>query len=158
MAAALASPRRAEGRARGVTQAHLDFLHSIVRELDGAAAVEDQLVRLLARARDFRPLAAAVVRDDQGRIIASSDPSDRQRAVPETVLDPHSLHPAELAARTSGFPERGGRIALVASKQTIGWLDVWGDGRAASPEVRRLLSDVAVLVSVLSVRPKRSPA
>jgi hypothetical protein len=94
-------------------------------------------------------LAALVVRDDGGNVLASSDATDRQRPIPETVLEPDRLIPAVLDARSRGFPESGGRIALVTSKRTMGWLDVWGDGRSASDEARRSLSDIAALGAVV---------
>lgn len=144
VAAALGSTRNNGARAAPALRAHLDFLHSAVRDLDGSAPVEPQLARVLRASKDLLPLAAVVVRGEDGAVVASSDPADGQRPIPEMVLE---------AEGGMDIPDGGGRIALVAGRRTMGWLDVWGDGRAPGLESRQTLFAVARLAALLlSVR------
>jgi two-component system sensor histidine kinase KdpD len=161
VAAALGSQRSERTAELKAVRRHLDFVHSALRGLDGAAPLEAQLAAVLHAAREALPLAAAVVRDADGRSIASTDPSDLRRASPETVLEPDALLPAGTSARERErfrppLPGDGGRIALAAGGRSIGWLEVWGNGKAASLESRRALAGIARLVAVLLARPARA--
>ena len=56
------------------------------------------------------------------------------------------------------LPQEGARVALVAGGRQVGWLDVWGTGRSASPQARRTLSGVARLLAVILARAESAPA
>jgi K+-sensing histidine kinase KdpD len=134
----------AVGSGRGTKTAaeeHLDRLYSVLTELDGAAPAEPQLAGVLRAARDFVPLSAAVVRDERGQVVASATPADGMRPVPDRMLPPGVLPPAE-----------GGRIALTAGNRPIGWLDVWGSGAEATAESGRALLAMARLAALLLSR------
>jgi Domain of unknown function (DUF4118) len=139
VAAALGTPRGQEALAAPTHRAHLDFLHSMVRGLDGGAPLEPQLVKVLRASRELLPLAAAVVRGEDGAVLASSDPPGGQQPIPDLVLEERGMD----------LPESGGRIPLFAGKQPLGWLDVWGDGRTSDPESRRTLFGIARLAALL---------
>jgi len=47
------------------------------------------------------------------------------------------------------LPGEGGRLELLFDDRQRGWLDVWGDGRPASAEVRRGLADLTRLLALL---------
>lgn len=132
---------------------HRDLLHSILRQWDRGAPGEAQLEKILSAARDVLPLAAAVVRDDHGRVVASSGGGAGLRPVPEDVLEPDTLVPAKPSTDTapwgSALPANGGRIALVSGNRPLGWLDIWGNGADAGVESRRAVTDVARLVGIV---------
>jgi hypothetical protein len=115
--------------------------------------MEPQLARILRATREVLPLAALAVRDDRGRLVASSPDAVEQRPVPEDILEPDRLMPATSSAigfsrRDLPLPAGGGRIALLSGNRAVGWLDVWGNGAGAGAESRRAVSDVARLVGL----------
>lgn len=160
IAASLGSHRGERIAALRVVEKHHNLLRSMLRDWNGAADAGPQLTSILRGARDVFPLAAAVVRDHAGHVVASAEPSDGLRAVPEDILQPDTLLPAagrdrEALRWSLPLPDTGGRIPFVGGREPRGWLDVWGNGASASMESRRSLSDVARLVAVLlaSVNP-----
>src|SRR5262245_12097384 len=82
IAAALASNRRRRLATQRTALEHRELLRSVLREWDAAASVEPQLAKVMRSCTRAFPLAAAVVRDDRGRVIASSGPADGAREVP----------------------------------------------------------------------------
>jgi hypothetical protein len=50
------------------------------------------------------------------------------------------------------LPAGGARVALTVGPRRLGWLEIRGDGRPASAEARRALSDVARVVALLLSR------
>jgi K+-sensing histidine kinase KdpD len=154
IAAALGSHQRdAVAALRAVEKQH-DLLRSVLRDWRGSDSIGPQLTVILQAARNVFPLAAAVIRDDQNRVLASTDPAVGLHTVPDAVLQPDTLLTATgsdtKAPRTGlALPENGGRIALVAGARSRGWLDIWGDGAWATAASRRGLSDLARLLAVL---------
>jgi uncharacterized protein DUF4118 len=135
---------------------HRDLLHSFLSEWDRGTPGEAQLEKILRSACDVLPMAAAVVRDGRGRIVASSGGRAGMLAVPEDVLEPETLLPAAPSKgeprRDSTLPANGGRIALGSGTRPLGWLDIWGNGAHAGAEARRAVSDVARLVAIVLAR------
>jgi K+-sensing histidine kinase KdpD len=151
IAAAFGSQRGRRTSALVAARKNLDLLHAALSGGEVGEAVESRLSKVLRAARDVFPLSAAVVRDERERLVASSDPADAQRPVPDLVF--------EMDTRLGlALPESGGRIALVVGSRRLGWLDVWGNGTWASPESRRTLSDLARSVAILLAgeRPRAS--
>ena len=140
VAAALGSPRSEGTLAPPTHRAHLDFLHSVVRELDGSAPLEPQLAKVLRASRDSCPWPPPSFE-------AKTGPSSPAAILPLVIGPSRSScwRPKEAV----NLPEGGGRIPLVAGRRTMGWLDVWGDGRAVGPEARRTLFGVARLAALL---------
>jgi Domain of unknown function (DUF4118) len=133
--------RRERRVASGSASAHHnDLLRALLRDWDAAASVEPQLERILATMAKTHPIEATVVRDTGGQVVASSSPADALRPIPPGVLRPEAGHGV--------LPREGGRIALSAGTEPIGWLDVWGDGRPASAASRLALADLACLVGL----------
>jgi two-component system sensor histidine kinase KdpD len=154
IAAAFGTQRSRRTAALSAARKHLDLLHAALREGEASEAVESRVTRILRGSRDVLPLAAAVVRDERGRVVAASAPADGQRPVPEPVLDVETLAPAAPPGTvttylSAGVPDSGGRIALVAGGRRIGWLDVWGSGLPATADSRRTLADVARFLALL---------
>jgi len=154
LAAALGSARRERIAALTTARKHRDVLRTVLREWDATAPVGPQLAKALRASREVFPVTAAVVRNERGSLVASSNPADGLRTVPEEVLQPDLLLRSEGSGsgrprRSVALPEKGGRIALLAGARPLGWLDVWGNGVAASAETRRGLCDLARLIAVL---------
>jgi len=157
IAAALGSHRSERIASLRAVEKQRDLLRSALRDGDEAAAAGERLAAILRRAREVFPLAGAVIRDDRGLVVASADPADALRPVPQQVLQPDTL----LAAAASDHKalgwslpllEAGGRVALLAGERTVGWLDLWSDGTPASVDARRGLTDLARLLAVLLAR------
>jgi K+-sensing histidine kinase KdpD len=154
IAAAFGSQRGQRTTALATARKSLDLLHAALSGGEASEAVEARLTKILRASRDALPLAAAVVRDERDRLVASADPADAQRPVPDLVFEMDTLLPAARPGQEPGYrglalPESGGRIALVVGSRRLGWLDVWGNGTWASPESRRTLSDLARSVAIL---------
>jgi Domain of unknown function (DUF4118) len=156
IAATLGSHRGERIAALRSVQRHRDLLRSILRDWDVSAPIGPQLTVVLRAAREVFPLAAAVVRDDRGRLVASCEPADGLREVPNSVLDTDTLLPDAPSAQSeyrrwnAALPGEGGRIALRSGTRSLAWLDIWGNGTSASLESRHALSDLARLVAVLA--------
>lgn len=154
IAASLGSPSGQRVGTLKAARRHRDPLHAVLRDSQASASAEPALARLVRASREGLPLAAAVVRDAAGRVVASSAPGDGLRSEPSAVLPPAKLFGADAPAsgderQALALPESGVRIALAMGNRATGWLDLWGDGRAASDEQRRILSDVSQLAALL---------
>jgi hypothetical protein len=154
--AALAAHRERRIATLEAAATHRDLLHAVLRNGDGGegATVEARLARALEALPRACPVAAAVLRDPSDRVVASRDPADGRRPVPQQVLDPDTLLPASGSARAPApwdavLPAEGGRIALSTGAGRIGWLDVWGDGSPVTGASRLALSDLARLMGLL---------
>jgi hypothetical protein len=159
IAAALAAHRERRIATLSASATHRDLLHAVLRNGDGdeGATIEARLGRALEALPRACPVAAAVIRDVHDQVVASRDPADGLRPVPQQLLDPDSLLPASGAARAPApwdavLPAEGGRIALSTGAGRIGWLDVWGDGRPATAASRLALSDLARVIALLLAR------
>lgn len=151
IAAALGSQRDERVSRLRCTRAHLEVLHSALAELEAVGPIEPQITRILHAARVGLPLASAVVRDDREQVVATSART-HALPVPTQILQPDTLLPAGVSARILSaegppLPKEGGRLALVAGRGQVGWLDLWGNGAPASVQSRRTLCDVARLVA-----------
>jgi hypothetical protein len=152
--ATLASLRRRRIAALAASHGYHDLLRSTLSGLDATARVGPQVERMLRAALGTLPLAAAAVRDERGRLVASTAAADEPPGAPATILEPEAPRPrAGLDALRSPvdppLPGAGARIALGAGRHALGWLEVWGDGRPASADARRALADLARLVALL---------
>jgi K+-sensing histidine kinase KdpD len=160
--AATLGPERGERSALRAARAHLALLHETLRQLEAAGPLEAHLTRVLSGFRAALPLAAALVRDGRGRLLASSERA-QMLPVPQETLQPDTLLPPvisdrDLARRGLALPGEGARLALMAGDRQVGWLDVWGNGRPLSIEARRTLSDAARLLALLLAKAEPSPS
>ena len=161
---AVLGPQRGERMAvLNRARRYQELVHAVLSQWDAEAAVEPQLARVLRATRDAFPLAGVAVRDEQNTAVASAAVADGLRPVPDVVLWPDTLLPIgipgrELRRRRLPIPGNGGRIALVAGRRRVGWLDVWGNGAPAVIESRRALSDVARLLGILLAGGFREPS
>ncbi len=151
--AATLGPERGERSALRAARAHLKLLHVTLSQLEAAGPLEAQLTKILSGLRAAFPLAAALVRDGRGRLVAASERA-QGLPVPNEVLQPDSLLPPvisdrDLARRGLALPREGARLALMAGDRPVGWLDVWGNGRPVSVAARQTLSDAARLLALL---------
>jgi hypothetical protein len=53
------------------------------------------------------------------------------------------------------LPAEGARLSLVVGQRRVGWLDLYGDGTAASLESRQALAAVARAVAALLAAAER---
>lgn len=134
------------------SRSHGELLHRAMRHLEGAGPATTALTSLLTSAHASFPVAALVVRDPRGRVLAASEGA-HARPVPEILLPLDSLLPRDQAPsadrRGLPLPTEGARLELLAGNRRTGWLDLWGNGAPAGPESRQALSDLARLVAVL---------
>ncbi len=158
--AALGSQRGEQLATLSATRRHGELLHGALRAWSEDAPAGPRLEACLRSCVKALPVAALALRDDRDCVLAASGASAGLRAVPETVLQPDTLAPAdgrqgELPPRP--LPEQGGRLALVFSGRRLGWLDVWGNGAPADAESRRALSDAARLLATLLAGTQPAP-
>jgi K+-sensing histidine kinase KdpD len=149
LAATLGASRGRQSAALQSARRHLALLHLGLRQMEVAGPVEPALARMLESLRKAIPLAAAVVRDEHGRIVAASERA-HGRSIPGTELEADAVAPTPLALtrpRTDLLSREGTRIRLVAGNHRVGWLEVWGDGDQADLAACRLLCDMARLLA-----------
>jgi hypothetical protein len=161
IASSLAAYRRDRIAGLESALAHRRLLDGVLERWDPAQPVGPQLDETLRRCLPVLPLAAVVVRDEAGRVLAASEGAE-PRPPPAGVLQGDSLlvgaEPGRWAPNLA-LPAEGSRIPLGAGTRPLGWLEVWGDGRPASLESRRALADLARLVALLLSSVERaSPA
>jgi hypothetical protein len=148
LAAALGSPRRERllaGRRLGLLQAAL---------LEGASAgpVDSGLQPLVDAARGAFPLAAIVVRDSGGRLLARAGSAGDPATAPAAIASAAAFAPTtEHGEWREGdpVPATGVRLPLVAAARQVGWVDLWGDGRPAGNDARRSLAALVAAVSMV---------
>jgi Domain of unknown function (DUF4118) len=166
IAAGLGSSRGERIAALTATRTHRDLLRLILSDWEQGAAGGPQLAGILRACLDAFPLAGAVLRDEANRLVACAGPADERRDVPAEVLEPTSLWPASAPGSvprgwSPPLPALGGRIVLAGGQATLGWLDVWGNGRSSDTESRQALWDVARLLALLlaarSLEPVAAP-
>ena len=131
----------------------LDLLHEAIMGLESSDRLQSRLGKLLDAARVVCPLAAAAVRDERDSVLAAFRQGEAAPPVPVQVLSPLRLLPRQtkesnLSLQDLPFPKEGARVALAVGGRQYGWLDLWGDGRPASAETRRAVSDVAILLAL----------
>jgi hypothetical protein len=148
IAAAFGSQRGKRTAALATSRRNLELLHTALRGGEGGEPAALRFTAILRASRDSLPIAGAVMRDERNEVVAVADAPDAQRPIPDLVLDLDTLLPAARAGQEPArpglaLPESGGRIPLASGGRRFGWLDVWGNGRWASPESRHTLSDVA---------------
>jgi K+-sensing histidine kinase KdpD len=160
LAATLGCERGRQSAALRSARRHLGLLHLGLRQVEVAGPVEPALARMLEGLRKTLPLSAAVVRDQGGRVLATSERA-LARAIPQVVLEAEALAPPPPASGplpAGAFPAEGTRIALVAGNRRVGWLEVWGDGTPADLAKRRVLCDLARLLAARLGEERPAPA
>jgi K+-sensing histidine kinase KdpD len=151
IAAAVGSQRGERVAALRESRAHLGLVHAGLEQLEKGVPADLGLKRVLDAARGVLPLAAAVVRDSRGNLLAATERAQGM-PVPSRSLEPDALagHGAAELGRLP-LPEEGARVPLLAGGRQVGWLDVWGTGKPASAQARRTLAGVVRLLAVILV-------
>jgi two-component system sensor histidine kinase KdpD len=158
VAAAVGSQRGERVAALRASRAQLGLVHSGLDQLEKGVSADVGLKRVLDAARDVLPLAAAVVRDTRGNLLAATE---RAYGMPVPARDLEADASAARAATDRSrqpLPREGARLALVFGGRPVGWLDVWGNGKPAGAQARRTLSGVARLLAVILARADSAPA
>ncbi len=148
LAAALGSSRRE----RLLAGRQIGLLHAALREGASAGPVDSGLQQLVDAARGAFPLAAIVVRDAGGRLLARAGSAGDPASDPPTVESSVAL--AITTERwdwreSAPLPATGVRLPLVAAARQVGWVDLWGDGRPAGNDARRALAALVAAVSMV---------
>ncbi|MBZ5498929.1 MAG: DUF4118 domain-containing protein [Acidobacteriia bacterium] len=153
VAATLGSQREERVAQISSARRQLDLLHAAITGLESSDQLQSRLGQILDAARIACPLAAAAIRDERNSVLAAFQQGEAISRVPVKVLSPLWLLPrktgeSDLSPRDLPFPKEGARLALVVGSHQFGWLDLWGDGRPADAETRRVLSDAAILLAI----------
>jgi K+-sensing histidine kinase KdpD len=152
IAAAVGSQRGERVAALRASRAQLGLVHSGLEQLERGGPADLGLKRVLDASRGVLPIAAAVVRDARGNLLAATERAQGM-PVPTLSLEPDALSGAAATdLRRQPLPQEGARLALVAGGRQVGWLDVWGTRKPASAQARRTLSGVARLLAVILAR------
>jgi K+-sensing histidine kinase KdpD len=162
LAAFLGAPRRE----REASRRWLALVEQALQQLEAGGSVSGRAQLLADRAVAALPLAAAVVRDGQGKLLAAAGPRDAVNREPASVVAPGELALAAKRGwwqRTLPLPAEGIRLPLVVAGRPVGSLDVWGDGRRGGHEMRRALAAHAVVLGAIldanrPAQPGREPA
>ena len=156
LAASLGTPRRE----REVVRRRLDLVERALRHVEAGGPAGARLQQIAEAAAGALPVAALVVRDDDGAILAACGDRGLAREVPAAVVNPAGLA-VELGRDwrrpDAPLPADGLRVALVAGARPCGWLDVWGDGRGAGEDARRSLAAIAAVTAALVEIARREP-
>jgi hypothetical protein len=143
---------------RQASRQQLDLVHFGLEQVEKGLATDLGLTRVLEASRGVLPLAAAVVRDTRGNLLAATERA-HGLPVPARSLGLDALAtPAAADRRGPPLPQEGARLALVAGGRQVGWLDVWGNGKPATAEARQTLSGVARVLAVILARAGSAPA
>jgi len=152
VAASLGSPQRIAALREYRSHSHL--LHQTLAALEEGGPVETELARVLERARQTLPVRALVLRDPNGRVVASAPHPAGLEPIPPQVVDTDTLLAPGVAEstlrRAPSFPAEGARVAIVVQQRQVAWLDLWGDGAPATAACRRTLSDVARVLGTMA--------
>jgi K+-sensing histidine kinase KdpD len=152
IAAAVGSQRGERLAALRASRAQLGLFHSGLEQLETGVPTDLGLKRVLDDARGVLPIAAAVVRDPRGNLLAATERAQAM-PVPARSLEADALlGPAATDLRRQPLPPEGARVALVSGGRQVGWLDVWGTPKPASAQARRALSGVARLLATILAR------
>jgi len=135
----------------------LELVHSGLEQLEKGVPAKLGLTRVLDSARGVLPLAAAVVRDTRGNLVAATERAHGMPVPARTVGFDDLAAAGAPGRRSQPLPEEGARLALVAGGHHVGWLDVWGNGRPASAQARRTLAGVARLLAMILARAGSAP-
>lgn len=156
LAAALGTPRRE----REIARRRLVLVERALRQVASGGPAGSRLQQLADAAVSALPLAALVVRDDDGTFVAGSGEARLSTQLPARVVGLSALG-GELSRDWRHpdipLPGDGLRVALVAGARPCGWLDVWGDRRAVGEDARRSLSALAAVVAALLEIARREP-
>jgi hypothetical protein len=125
-------------------------LYSAARDLELGPGTS-RLEQLLESACSAFPVAALALRDESGQLIVSAGDRTRLAVVPQVMTDDDLWDDASALPvrprRASPLPSEGMRVPLVVGHRSLGYLDLWGDGRPAGPETRRTLRALAHTVA-----------
>jgi len=131
---------------RNLAVRHADLLRVALQGQGGPGSSPDVVAEALEAARGVLPVADLMLRDRTGTIVASTLGA-AQRATPTLALRIAELLDREKARAGVPLPEAGARIELFAAAHSVGFLDVWGNGRSASLAERRTLADLGRLMA-----------
>jgi hypothetical protein len=157
IAAALGSQRGERVAALRASREQLGLVHCGLEQLEKGIPADLGLKRVLDASWGVLPLAAAVVRDARGNLLAATERAHGM-PVPTRSLEWDALAAPAAADRSrQGLPREGARLALVTGGRPVGWLDVWGNGKPAGAQARLTLSGVARLLAVILAGPGSAP-
>ena len=132
---------RGRREARVLRSRHLAIVDQILEGVEEGGDMGPATKAVLESALAVLPVAGLVVRDSQGDILIAAGGGQGR---PSPVATPMNALPAQ-----DPLPAEGLRLPLVAGRQPMGSLDVFGDGRVARAAERGL---IAVLARALSAR------
>ena len=114
------------------------------------------LEKMLDALRRTAPVVALTLRDERGRLVASSGHAG-ERPVPKETLQPEELLAVPAGPPRTLSPE-GSRVVLKTRARVVGSLDVWGEGTLLTADVRLLVADLAALLGVRLDRGTAEPS
>jgi K+-sensing histidine kinase KdpD len=149
IAAALGSQRGERTASLRSAVRQLDLLNTASEGLQSSEPLHSRLGKILDAICVACPIAIAVIRDEQGHILAATKDAQTEAREPGEILSPGTMlvRGGENDPRLP-FPAEGARLALVAGNRQIGWLDLWGNGSPANVHARRSLADAARIAAL----------
>jgi hypothetical protein len=148
IAAALGSQRGKRVALLATARAQFEMLHAAIAGLLSSEPLASRLGKILDAAIIACPIAGAVVRDAQDRVLAATDEEFVAKRIPEQMLALRTVLPPGTGEddRPHPIPVAGGRVGLAVGNRQLGWLDLWGNGVPADSQQRRSLGDTAQLL------------
>jgi hypothetical protein len=148
IAAALGSQRGKRIAFLTGTREQLEMLHAAIGGLGSSEPLASRLGAILDAAIVVCPIAGAVVRDAQDRVLAATDEGHVAKGTPNQILVMNTLLPPGSGEDNlpHPIPAAGARLALAVGNRQFGWLDLWGNGVPASAQLRRSLGDTAQIL------------
>ena len=153
IAAAVGSQRGERVTSLRASRGQLELLHVGLDQLEKGVPADLGLSRVLDASRGVLPLAAAVVRDTHGNLVAATERAHGMPMLARSLGVDALAMPAAPDRSGQPLPQEGARLALVAGGRQVGWLDLWGNGRPASADSRRALADIARLMALILAGP-----
>ena len=133
---------------------HLDLLRKVAERLGSREPAAEALSSSLHEIARALPVSGLAVRSASGALLASeglvsAPPAELLQTDAWRTVDeggPHVVGP------TVPVPQGGARLPLQFRERQVGWLEVWGNGVAATADARRTLLDVGRLIAVVLAR------
>ena len=153
-ACGLVSATLGSGRAeRLARRGQLEALYEALLQLELGGPAEHRLQQILLSCRAAFPVAALAVRDEASRILASVGDQRLIAGAPPAADDAGPVDATGSVRNVLGngapLPSSGLRLPLVVGRRPLGGLDLWGDGRPAGRETRRVLWAVARIAAAV---------
>lgn len=133
---------------------HLDLLRTVAERLSSREPAAEALASCLHEVVRELPVRGLAIRGASGALLVAEG---NVEGVAESTLQLDAWHTVDeegphMQGPAVPLPEAGARLPLQFRERQVGWLEVWGNGTAASADARRTLVDLSRLFAAALAR------